>query len=132
MSFSDKKSRRNRRLHRVRTKLKISNDKLRLTVIRSNIHICAQLINIEWKTIVSFSDISLLSESDRKDKKIRTRISMKKIWNKKERAYKVWKMIAKKAKDLWYTSCVFDRSWFSYEWRVENLAKWARDEGLIF
>ncbi|EKE25947.1 MAG: 50S ribosomal protein L18 [uncultured bacterium (gcode 4)] len=111
----EKVSKRIRRHTRIRAKISGSAIKPRLAVYRSNTAIYAQFIDdISGKTLCSASDLKLKSGT------------------KVEKAAKVWEEIGKKAQALWITTCVFDRGWFMYIWRVKALADEARKTGLQF
>ena len=91
----------------------------RLAVFRSSQHIYAQIIDdSQSKTLVSVSDIKE-TLTDAKS-------------TKKEKAYQTGKNLAEKAKKAKITTVVFDRGGFSYQGRVEQLAKGAREGGLEF
>ncbi len=85
----------------------------RVIVNRSNIYIYAQLVDSNWIVIASSNDLKGIS------------------WTKKERAYEVWKNLASKILDKWYDKIAFDRNWYIYHWRVEQLAEWIRAWGVV-
>ncbi len=86
----------------------------RLAVFRSSQHIYAQIIDdSQSKTLVSTSDLE-------------------ETGNKKEKALKVGKNLAKKALKNKITTVVFDRGGFLYQGRIAELAKGAREGGLKF
>ncbi len=90
-------------------------DRPRLSVFRSGKHIYAQIIDDSvGKTLVSASDIKL-------DKV-----------NKGKKAYEVGKKLAERALKLKIKKVIFDRGGFLYHGRIAELAKGARDGGLIF
>ncbi len=87
----------------------------RLSVFKSNKHICAQLVD-------DSKGITLAFESDVKIKE----------GVKSERAYQVGKNLAQKAIKNKISEVVFDRGGFLYHGRVAQVAKGARDGGLKF
>jgi large subunit ribosomal protein L18 len=90
----------------------------RLSVFRSRKHIYCQLIDDkEHKTLLSASDLEL-----KEDKKMK----------KTERAFLVGQLIAKKAKEKGVKKIVFDKSGYKYHGVVLQLAKGAREGGLVF
>jgi len=109
---------RERRHHRVRSKIKGSKERPRLSVFRSNKYNYVQLIDDEkGVTLVSASDLELKN---------------KKGLTKTERAREVGKLIAKKAKAKKITKVVFDRNGYKYHGRVKAIAEGAREGGLKF
>lgn len=89
-------------------------DRPRLAVFRSSQHIYAQIIDDNiGKTLISASD-------------------MKESGTKVEKAYKLGKKLAEKAIKVKIKTVVFDRGGFSYQGRVAELAKGAREGGLKF
>jgi len=97
-------------------KFKGTEDRLRVSVTRSNLAIYAQIINDETgKTIVAVSS-----------KEIKE--------NKKpvEKALLSGKLLAKKAKEKKIEKIVFDRNGYQYHGRVKALAEGMREGGLSF
>lgn len=89
-------------------------DRPRLAVFRSSQHIYAQIIDdSNNKTLLALTDI-------------------KETGTKKEKAYKLGKNLAEKAKKAKITAVIFDRGGFLYHGRIEELAKGAREGGLRF
>ena len=109
-----KKENRVRKHMRIRKYLKGTTDKPRLSVFRSSQHIFAQIID-------DSKGITLVFESDIKEK-----------GTKKERSYEVGKNLAGKAIKLKIKTIVFDRGGFLYQGRILELARGAREGGLIF
>ena len=106
---------RKRRHGRIRAKVSGDATRPRLSVFRSNRYIYAQIIDDQEKrTLVSSSDLNETQGT------------------KKERAYKVGKELAEKAKAKGIESVVFDRGGYLYTGRVKALAEGAREGGLIF
>jgi large subunit ribosomal protein L18 len=101
---------------RVRSVVKGSDARPRLSVFISNTHVSAQIINDETaKTIVSS-----------------TTVGGKVTGSKSEKAAWVGTDIAKKAKKAKVTSVVFDRNGRQYAGRLKAIADAARKEGLEF
>ena len=112
---------RERKKKKVRAKIKAGSDRPRLSVFRSLKHIYAQIIDDKkGHTLVSASSIEILKNL--KEKKLK----------KKEIAYEVGKLLAKKAKKIGIKKIVFDRGPYKYHGRVRALAEGARKEGLEF
>lgn len=106
-----------RRKARVRSKVKGTMVRPRLSVFRSLKHIRVQLINdIKEETLISASDQELKS-----GKKTKT-----------ELAFEVGKLVAKKAIKKKIDKVVFDRGGNKYIGRVKAVAEGARDGGLKF
>jgi large subunit ribosomal protein L18 len=104
------------RLHKkIRTELKGTEIRPRLTVFKSGLHIYAQLINDDTaKTILSASDMKIGQMT------------------KTNKAIEVGKSIASQAKKANIETVVFDRSGFRYAGRIKALADAAREAGLKF
>ncbi len=119
-----------RRQRRVRSKVKGSAARPRLSVFRSAAHIYAQIIDdATGKTLASASDMSL----DKKEKD-----AIRKGQNENGRnakvalAYAVGQQVAEAGKKKGVAAVVFDRNGFSYTGRVAALADGARAGGLTF
>jgi large subunit ribosomal protein L18 len=107
-----------RRHRRIRAKVIGTKERPRLSVFRSNQHICVQLIDDEkGKTLVSVSDL---------------KVKKKKGLTKTEIAKEVGKSIAKKALEKRIEKIVFDRGGYKYHGRVKAVAEGAREGGLEF
>ena len=115
-SLFDKRKLRNR----LSIKKNIEN-KLRLSVFRSNKHIYCQIID-DVKQITLCSS-STLDPEVKKDLKSSGTI---------DAAEKVGKDIAAKAKKIGFEKVVFDRGGYLYHGRVRSLAEGARSSGLKF
>ena len=103
------------RKDRIKSKIRGTSIRPRLSIFKSNLNIYAQIIDdTNFKTITSSSDIKI------------------KDWTKTETAKKVWQDIAKKAKELKIKEIVFDRGGFAYHGRVKALADAARELWLKF
>ena len=102
---------------RVRSKIRGTEIRPRISVFRSNRFIYAQLINDEMKkTIVGVSEKHL----------------KEKLAGKSTRAKAVGVLLAKKALDKKIKKAVFDRGSYSYHGRISELAQGAREGGLEF
>jgi large subunit ribosomal protein L18 len=103
-----------RRKIRVRSRIRGTKEKPRLSVFRSHKYIYAQLIDdIAGKTLVSASSRKL-----------------KKKMKKTEAAEEVGKIIAEKALKANITTAVFDRGPYKYHGRVKRLVESCRKNGL--
>lgn len=112
-SIQDKRSKRLRRHKRVRSKIKGTAERPRLSVFRSNRHIIVQLIDDNaGKTLVSVTDV----EGEP------LRIC----------AEKAGMHLAEKAKKISISSVVFDRGGYAYHGAVKAVAEGARKGGLKF
>jgi len=100
---------------KIRSKVKGTSIRPRLSVFRSNKHIYAQLIDDE-------RSVSLGFVNDNQYEKIK----------KMEKAQKVGEKIGKVANKKNITKVVFDRSGYKYQGRVKALAEGARSKGLKF
>lgn len=112
-----------RRRERVRFKLKARNinNKLRLSIFRSNQNIYAQLIDDQaQKTIISASSL---------EKEYRS--SLETGGNCKAASW-VGNMLAKRALQNGIREAVFDRGGYLFHGRVKALAEAARNAGLSF
>jgi large subunit ribosomal protein L18 len=110
--------RRQRIRWRIRTKVKGTTERPRLSVYRSNKAIYAQVVNdLNGHTLCSAS--SKESEVDTSG-------------NKTAQANQVGKLLADKAKAAGIESVVFDRGGYLYNGRVKALADGAREQGLKF
>lgn len=103
-----------RRKNRVNKTLKAQSNLPRLIVNRTNCHIYAQVVDLNWNVLSFANDLKLTS------------------WTKKERANQVWNDIAKKLLEKWIDKVVFDRNWYIYHWRVLQLAEGAREWWIKF
>ncbi len=116
MAEIDKKANRAIRKHRVRTVVKGTAERPRLSVFVSNVHASAQIIDdVSGKTLLSATTIGSKDKS-----------------NKTEAAKKLGTDIAKKAKKAKISQVVFDRNGKKYTGRIKALADAAREEGLNF
>ena len=114
----DKRKQKIKRQTRVRSKIRGTKDRPRLSVFRSNRYIYAQIINDEdGKSIIGISEKHLGEKSGT---------------SKIEKAEALGELLAKKAKDKKIKKVVFDRRSYAYGGRVAALAKGARKGGLDF
>lgn len=113
--------RRRRKTLGIRSRLRASSDRPRLSVFRSAKHISVQLIDdLNGRTLASASDA---------EKALREELGSKK---KSERAAAIGKIIAERASAAGIRDVKFDRSWYLYHGRVKALADAAREGGLKF
>jgi len=118
MGILEKKQRaRERRALRVRSKVRGTPERPRLSVFRSNRTISAQIIDdLNGRTLASAGSAHV-TEGD---------------LSKKEQAAKVGTLIAERAKAAGVEQVVFDRGAYLYHGRVKALADGAREGGLDF
>jgi large subunit ribosomal protein L18 len=117
MTVQTREGRRLRRRRRVRSKVRGSAERPRLSVFRSNRGIVAQLIDDDrGHTVASVSWI----EGDLKG------------LGPMEQATKAGELLARRAKDAGAETCVFDRGGYLFHGRVKALAEGAREAGLRF
>ena len=111
------------RIRRARkTRAKIAAVKaIRLAIHRTNSHIYAQIISADGGTVMT----SVSSN----DKDMRATLGN---GGNAAAATAVGKRLAEKAKGLGSEKVAFDRSGFSFHWRVKALAEAAREGGLAF
>jgi large subunit ribosomal protein L18 len=110
-----KSSNRERRHRRIRSKIKGTIERPRLSVFKSNRYLEIQLINDDTEsTIASVSTKSLKGKT------------------MMERALEAGKTIATLAKDKKITKAVFDRGGFIFTGKVKAVADGAREGGLEF
>lgn len=106
------------RKNRVRARIVGTEERPRLSVFRSNIHIYGQIIDdTKGKTLAAFSDL----KTGKNEKKSKIQI-----------AESVGEELAKKAVSMKIKKVVFDRNGFRFHGRVKALADGARKGGLEF
>lgn len=105
-----------RRQHRVRAKLLAGTNLPRLSVLRSNQHISAQIINSEGHVLAAVNSIAL--------KKFKG--------TKVAQATEVGTLLGKKALENKVESVVFDRGGYRFHGRVKALAEAVRQSGIKF
>ncbi|NBO23682.1 MAG: 50S ribosomal protein L18 [Chlamydiae bacterium] len=112
---------RQRRVFRVRKRLKGNAERPRLSVFKSNLHLSVQLINDETGiTLASVGTMSKELKGTEYEKK------------SKKSAQLLGEKIAKMAKDKNVEKVVFDRGRFKYHGIIATLADAARQAGLQF
>ena len=122
MKFASRSAARLRRKTRVRTRVRGTSERPRLSVFKSARHIYAQIVDdTTSKTLVGASSLS---------KEIRSGVQNK--GRNKAGAAMVGELIAKRAAEKGIKSVVFDRNGFLYHGRVKVLADSAREHGLEF
>lgn len=104
------------RANRTRSKIHGTSERPRLTVHISNLHITAQVIDDDKKATLAYA----------------TTVGSKISGTKTEKAAKIGKEIADKAKKAKIKAVVFDRGANAYAGRMSALADAARKEGLEF
>ncbi|QQG43637.1 MAG: 50S ribosomal protein L18 [Candidatus Daviesbacteria bacterium] len=110
-----KKTLRDKIHHKIRQQISGNTKTPRLSVFRSGQHIYAQIIDdSQAVTLVAASDLKIKNGS------------------KKEKAYRVGKMLAEAADKKKISSVVFDRGGFIFHGRVAEVARGAREGGLKF
>ncbi len=120
MHLEKKQTLRQRRIWRIRKKVKGTAERPRLCVTFTNLHIHAQAIDDEsGRTLVAASSVS----KDQRDAKLRANIAG---------ASALGKAIGEKAKAAGIGSVVFDRHGRRYHGRVKAFADAARETGLNF
>ncbi len=113
--LSNKLILRQKRAHRVRTKLRGTSLRPRLCVFRSSKHLTAQIIDDKkQQTLVSASDLEVKGKSGM------------------ERAKLVGKLVADRAAKKKVLEVAFDRGAYAYHGLVKSLAEGAREGGLKF
>ena len=104
------------RANRTRAKIHGTSDRPRLTVLISNLHITAQVVDDDKKVTLAYA----------------TTVGSKISGTKTEKAAAIGKEIAEKAKKAKVKTVVFDRGSKLYSGRMSALADAARKEGLEF
>lgn len=105
-----------KREHRVRQKLVVTADRPRLTVLRSNQHISAQIINKDGQVLCSYTSLALKKAKG----------------TKVELATQVGQKLGELAKAKNVTQIVFDRGGYKFHGRVKALAEGVRQSGINF
>lgn len=117
MSVTTKPQQRLRRRRRVRSRIKGTAERPRLSVFRSNRGMFAQLIDDEsGRTLAAVTWT---------EPELRKLASM-------EQAKRAGELIAERAKGSGIETCVFDRGGYQFHGRVKALAEGAREGGLAF
>ena len=113
-----KRQKRQRIKTRVRSKVRGTAERPRLSVFRSNKQIYAQVIDdLNGVTLASASSI---------------KVEEAKGVNKLDQALAVGKAVASNAKAAGVTQVIFDRNGYIYHGRIQKLAEGAREGGLEF
>ena len=108
-----------RRKRRVRSRMKGTGKKPRISVFRSNKYIYAQAIDDEKReTIATFSSLNLRKKEG------------KKLGTKTEEAFKVGEELGKLLLKKKIKEAVFDRGPYKYAGRVKNVAEGLRKAGI--
>jgi large subunit ribosomal protein L18 len=122
MKLSNRAEARLRRKKRVRSRLKGTSDKPRLSVFKSARHIYAQIIDDSTaRTLVEASSLS---------KDIKPQLQSK--GGNKDGATLIGGFIAQRALEKGIKRVIFDRNGFLYHGRIKALAEAARQRGLEF
>jgi|SRR3954447_473499 len=117
MSVTSKPTKRLKRRRRVRSKVRGTAERPRLSVFRSNRGVFAQLIDdTNGRTLAAVN----WTEAD-----LRSLGTM-------EQAKRAGELLAQRAKEAGVETCVFDRGGYQYHGRVAALAEGAREGGLAF
>ncbi len=117
--MTNKTKRYQKRKLRSRKNLRISGDRPRLTIFRSQKYLYAQVIDMSNKVLVSFSSLSKELGKD-------------KLSNNVESASIIGTKIGEKLKALNITKVVFDRNGYLYHGKVKALADACRAAGIEF
>ena len=112
---------RKKRSLRVRKRVRGNSQKPRLCVVKSNLHIEAQLIDDE-------NGITIASASTKNKELAGLKLSRR----SKDSASYIGKVIAEKAKSKGCTQLVFDRGFSKYHGILISLATAARENGIKF
>lgn len=110
-----------RRKRRIRKKVSGSAARPRLSVFRSNRHVCAQIID-------DVAGVTLVSATTQ-EKDLAASLVGK---SKSEQAEELGKLLASRAKERGIEQVVFDRNGYIYHGRVAAVANGAREGGLNF
>lgn len=120
-STNQKKTARLKRKRSIRKRLAGTQQRPRLCVFRSALHIYAQVIDdVSGQTVVAAAST---------EKTVKDRGAFK---NKIEQAVFIGELIGQRAKEKGIKQVVFDRNGFLYHGRVKAVSEGARKEGLDF
>ncbi len=119
----NKKQQRLRRSRQTRSRIGLQ-EKVRLAVHRSNLHIYA--------SIISGDGTQVLASASTAEKEVRAQLGGDGKGGNLAAASLVGQRIAAKAKAAGVEAVAFDRSGFAYHGRVKALAEAAREAGLQF
>ena len=121
MSKMTKEEARQRRKIRIRKKITGTEERPRLVVFRSNMHMYAQIVDdLTHATLVAASTLTLSKQGDAK------------VHCNKAGAELVGKEIARLAKEKNISRVVFDRNGYIYHGKIKAVADGAREGGLEF
>jgi large subunit ribosomal protein L18 len=121
MGTNDKVDARLRRKRRIRKKVNGTLERPRLSVFRSARHIYAQIIDdTDGRTLVAASSV---------EKEMQASVAGQK---KVDRANRIGKLVAERAKAKGIAKVVFDRNGFLYHGRIKAVSDGAREAGLQF
>ena len=124
---TEKINKRQKRRLRIRAKIFGRLKRPRLSVFRSNKHIYAQVIDdSKGATLVSASDLELVKPKKKTDG---TKKELE-LQTKKDIAFLLGDLLAKKALKKKIKKVIFDRGGYRYHGRVKALAEGARKGGL--
>lgn len=122
--FKEKREKAIWRRRRVRSKIKGSTNRPRLSVFRSNRHLWGQIIDDEsGRTLLAVSDIEV--RSGKGADKIKTATPM-------VLAEEAGRLLAHKAQEKKVNSVVFDRGSYKYHGLIKAFTQGAREGGLKF
>ncbi len=105
-----------KRQHRVRAKLLAGTNLPRLTVLRSNQHIGAQIIRKDGHVLAAATSQTLKNFKG----------------NKMEQAKEIGTLLGKAAKEAKIENVIFDRGSYRFHGRVKILAESVRESGIKF
>lgn len=110
----------NRRKTKIRKKILVQN-KLRLTVYKSNKHIYAQVFLADGSKV--------LASASSLDTKFKT-LTLNKVLSKKDKAFLVGRLLSEDLLKKNILSVVFDRSGFKYHGRIKAVADSIKENGI--
>jgi large subunit ribosomal protein L18 len=119
----NKKEQRLRRSRQTRARIALQGA-VRLTVLRTNLHIYAQVTTGDGSKIIASASTA--------EKEVRDQLGAAGKGGNVNAASVVGKRIAEKAKAAGVEKVAFDRSGFAYHGRIKALADAAREAGLQF
>ena len=124
MRIKTKEDRRDRIKHRIRKRVRGSEERPRLTVFRSVAHMYVQVVDdMTGKTIASASTV---------ESGVKGGLAKEAKGGNIEGAKAIGRTIAERLKEKGVTRVVFDRNGFLYHGRVKAVADAAREAGLEF
>ena len=118
---TQKTERRNKIRRRIRSTIRGTSERPRLSIYKSNKHLYAQLVDdLAGHTLVAAS-----TQTDAVEKELKGK-------TRTEGAKVVGEHLAKEAQDKGINKAVFDRSGYKYHGVIKSLAEGAREAGLDF